>query len=141
MAPSYWLVKQEPGAYSWDDFVKEGETYWDGVRNYQARNNLRAMKKSDLVFFYHSVSDKQVVGVAKRGGGGLAEQFAVGKEALQFRLAVLDRVGGVNHVLHFILAEVATDRSFIGNGRVGRPDHFADAGDGILTSQRDCHHR
>ena len=48
MARSYWLVKQEPEAYSWDDFVKEGETYWDGVRNYQARNNLRAMKKGDL---------------------------------------------------------------------------------------------
>ena len=65
MARSYWLVKQEPESYSWDDFVKEGETYWDGVRNYQARNNLRAMKKGDLVFFYHSVSDKEIVGVAK----------------------------------------------------------------------------
>ena len=65
MARSYWLVKQEPEAYSWDDFVKEGETYWDGVRNYQARNHLRAMKKGDLVFFYHSVSDKEIVGVAK----------------------------------------------------------------------------
>jgi len=48
-----------------DDFVREGETYWDGVRNYQARNNLRAMKQGDLVFFYHSVSDKEIVGVAK----------------------------------------------------------------------------
>ena len=65
MARSYWLVKQEPKAYSWEDFVKDGETYWDGVRNYQARNNLRAMKKGDLVFFYHSVSDKEIVGVAK----------------------------------------------------------------------------
>jgi predicted RNA-binding protein with PUA-like domain len=51
MARSYWLVKQEPEAYSWDDFLKEGETCWDGVRNYQARNNLRAMKKGDMVFF------------------------------------------------------------------------------------------
>ena len=65
MARSYWLVKQEPEAYSWEDFVKEGETYWDGVRNYQARNNLQAMKKGDLVFYYHSVSDKEVVSVAK----------------------------------------------------------------------------
>ena len=65
MARSYWLVKQEPEAYSWEDFVKEGETYWDGVRNYQARNNLRAMKKGALIFFYHSVSDKEIVGVAK----------------------------------------------------------------------------
>ena len=65
MARSYWLVKQEPEAYSWDDFVKEGETYWDGVRNYQARNNLRAMKKGDMVFFYHSVSGKEVGGGAR----------------------------------------------------------------------------
>ena len=65
MARSYWLVKQEPEAYSWDDFVREGETYWDGVRNYQARNNLRAMKQGDLVFFYNSGSDKEIVGVAK----------------------------------------------------------------------------
>ena len=65
MARSYWLVKQEPEAYSWDDFVREGETYWDGVRNYQARNNLRAMKQGDLVFVYHSVSAKEIVGVAK----------------------------------------------------------------------------
>ena len=65
MAKNYWLVKQEPEAYSWDDFVKEGGTAWTGVRNFQARNNLRAMKKGDLVFFYHSVSDKKVVGIAK----------------------------------------------------------------------------
>jgi len=60
-----WLVKQEPEAYSWDTFVKAGETAWTGVRNFQARNNLRSMKKGDLVFFYHSVSEKQVVGLAR----------------------------------------------------------------------------
>lgn len=65
MAKSYWLVKQEPEAYSWDDFVKDGETSWTGVRNYQARNNLRAMKKGDVVFYYHSVSEKSVVGIAR----------------------------------------------------------------------------
>lgn len=65
MAQNYWLVKQEPEAYSWQSFVKDGQTAWTGVRNYQARNNLRAMKKGDAVFFYHSVSEKQVVGVAK----------------------------------------------------------------------------
>src|SRR6185295_6569147 len=65
MSKNYWMVKQEPEAYSWDTFVKEGGTTWTGVRNFQARNNLRAMKKGDLVFFYHSVSDKQVVGLAK----------------------------------------------------------------------------
>jgi predicted RNA-binding protein with PUA-like domain len=65
MAKSYWMVKQEPEAYSWSTFVKDGGTAWTGVRNFQARNNLRAMKKGDLVFFYHSVSEKQVVGLAK----------------------------------------------------------------------------
>jgi predicted RNA-binding protein with PUA-like domain len=62
---NYWLVKSEPEAYSWERFVNEGKAVWDGVRNYQARNNLREMKKGDLVLFYHSVSDKQVVGIAK----------------------------------------------------------------------------
>ena len=62
---NHWLVKQEPEKYPWSQFVKDKGTYWDGVRNYQARNNLRAMKKGDHVFFYHSVSEKAVVGVAK----------------------------------------------------------------------------
>jgi len=60
----YWLVKQEPEKYPWAQFVKDKGTYWDGVRNYQARNNLRAMKKGDLVLYYHSVSEKSVVGIA-----------------------------------------------------------------------------
>ena len=62
---NHWLVKQEPEKYPWTQFVKDKGTYWDGVRNYQARNNLRAMRKGDLVLFYHSVSEKAVVGVAK----------------------------------------------------------------------------
>jgi predicted RNA-binding protein with PUA-like domain len=62
---NYWLAKSEPEAYSWQTFVKEGRTAWTGVRNFQARNNLRAMKKADVVFFYHSVSDKQIVGLAR----------------------------------------------------------------------------
>lgn len=65
MATNYWLVKQEPEAYSWADFVKDKQTDWTGIRNYQARNNLREMKRGDLVFFYHSVSEKQVVGIAR----------------------------------------------------------------------------
>ena len=65
MPKHYWLVKQEPEAYSWSDFVKDGRTVWTGVRNFQARNNLRAMKKGDVVAFYHSVTDKQVVGLAR----------------------------------------------------------------------------
>jgi predicted RNA-binding protein with PUA-like domain len=61
---NYWMVKQEPEKYSFDDFLKEGATEWTGVRNFQARNNLRAMKMGDKVLFYHSVSDKAVVGIA-----------------------------------------------------------------------------
>ncbi|HWM24060.1 MAG TPA: EVE domain-containing protein [Chthoniobacterales bacterium] len=61
----FWLVKQEPSAYSWADFVADGKTSWTGVRNYTARNNLRAMRKGDSVLFYHSVSEKAVVGIAK----------------------------------------------------------------------------
>ena len=62
---NYWLAKSEPFKYSWDDFLKDGSTYWDGVRNYQARNNLKAMKIKDKVFFYHSNEGLQVVGVAE----------------------------------------------------------------------------
>jgi predicted RNA-binding protein with PUA-like domain len=62
---NYWLVKSEPGTFSWDDLVRDKKTGWDGVRNFQARNNLKAMKKGELVFFYHSMDDKAVVGIAK----------------------------------------------------------------------------
>ena len=65
MARSYWLVKSEPYKYSWDDLVKDGSTYWDGVRNYMARNNLQAMKLGDPVLYYHSNEGKEVVGVAQ----------------------------------------------------------------------------
>ncbi|MGH9907020.1 MAG: EVE domain-containing protein [Pyrinomonadaceae bacterium] len=62
---SYWMVKQEPETYSWADFVSDGKTDWSGVRNYQARNNLRQMKTGDRVLFYHSGKDKAVVGIAE----------------------------------------------------------------------------
>ena len=62
---NYWLVKSEPFKYSWEQFLKDKRTFWDGVRNYQARNNLRAMKKDDAVLFYHSNEGLAVVGVAK----------------------------------------------------------------------------
>lgn len=61
----HWLVKSEPFKYSWEKFNKEGRTFWDGVRNFQARNNLKAMKEGDLVLFYHSNEGKCVVGIAK----------------------------------------------------------------------------
>ena len=61
----FWLVKQEPSKYSWEQFAKDKTTYWDGVRNYQARNNLKAMKRGDLVFFYHSVVGTEIKGIAQ----------------------------------------------------------------------------
>ena len=65
MKINYWLLKSEPDAWSWDNQVKEGASMWDGVRNYQARNNLKEMKKNDLCFFYHSVNEKSIVGIVK----------------------------------------------------------------------------
>ncbi|MDH5763113.1 MAG: EVE domain-containing protein [Nitrospinota bacterium] len=62
---NFWLVKQEPSKYSWETFITEKGTFWDGVRNYQARNNLLAMKKGDRVMFYHSVVGKEIMGIAK----------------------------------------------------------------------------
>jgi len=65
MALSYWLMKTEPGAYSFDDLLREQSTEWDGVRNYQARNNMREMSRGDLVLIYHSIGPKEIVGVAR----------------------------------------------------------------------------
>jgi predicted RNA-binding protein with PUA-like domain len=61
----YWLFKSEPGAWSWDDQVKKGVEHWDGIRNYQADNNMKAMQIGDKGFFYHSVKEKQIVGVVE----------------------------------------------------------------------------
>ena len=62
---NYWLIKSEPFKYSWNQFVEDGQTFWDGVRNYQARNNLKAMQKGDLLFWYHSNEGMEIVGIAK----------------------------------------------------------------------------
>lgn len=62
---NYWLIKSEPFKYSWEQFKKDKKTHWDGVRNYAARNNLKAMKKGDLAFFYHSNEGLEIVGIAK----------------------------------------------------------------------------
>jgi len=59
---AYWLIKSEPGTWSWEDQKRDGTTFWDGVRNYQASNNMKAMKKGDECFFYHSVNEKRIVG-------------------------------------------------------------------------------
>ena len=65
MGKKHWLVKTEPSAYSWSDLVRDGKTSWSGVRNFTARNNLREMQAGDAVFFYHSVTEKAVVGIAE----------------------------------------------------------------------------
>ena len=65
MKVNYWLLKSEPSTWSWEDQVKSGVEMWDGVRNYQARNNLMSMKKKDLCFFYHSVSEKLIIGIVE----------------------------------------------------------------------------
>jgi len=62
---NYWLIKSEPFKYSWDDLARDGRTYWDGVRNAQAGNNMKAMAKGDRGFFYHSVNEKRIVGVVE----------------------------------------------------------------------------
>lgn len=62
---NYWLLKSEPGTYAWADLVRDGRTVWDGVRNFQARNNLRAMRPGDRALFYHSVDERRVLGVAR----------------------------------------------------------------------------
>jgi len=65
MPKGFWLMKSEPFKYSWDQFVDDGHTYWDGVRNYEARNNMIAMKKGELALYYHSNEGKEIVGIAK----------------------------------------------------------------------------
>ena len=62
---AYWLIKTEPGTWSWEDQVRDGTAEWDGVRNHQAANNLKAMKRGDLAYFYHSVNEKQIVGIVE----------------------------------------------------------------------------
>ena len=73
MSARYWLIKSEPAAFGWDDLVREGETLWDGVRNHRAAMNLRAMKVGEKAFFYHSVTGKEIVGVAEISEAGLTD--------------------------------------------------------------------
>ncbi len=73
MAGRQWLMKSEPEAFSWDDLVRDGEAVWDGVRNHRAANNLRAMAVGDRAFFYHSVTGKEIVGIAQVSEAGLID--------------------------------------------------------------------
>ena len=72
----YWLIKSEPGTYSWDDLVRDTRTRWDGVRNFQARNNIRAMQPGDLALFYHSVNERSIPGVARVASAAYADPTA-----------------------------------------------------------------
>ena len=76
MKTQYWLVKQEPESYSWESFVRDGDTSWEGVRNYQARNNLRAMQPGDRILFYASGETKAVIGLAEVTRGAYADKTA-----------------------------------------------------------------
>ena len=106
---NYWLVKSEPGAYSWDDFVKLGRDHWDGVRNYQARNNMKLMNIGDEVLFYHSVHEKQVVGVAK-----VVKEFYQDPTTDDDRWIVVDLVP-VRKLEHPVsLAQIKADEKFKG---------------------------
>jgi predicted RNA-binding protein with PUA-like domain len=73
---SYWLIKSEPGTYSWGDLVRDRKTRWDGVRNFQARNNIRAMRPGDLALFYHSVNERSIPGVARVASAPYADPSA-----------------------------------------------------------------
>jgi predicted RNA-binding protein with PUA-like domain len=89
----YWLVKQEPETYSWDDFVKDGKTGWTGVRNFQARNNLRQMEPGDRVLFYHSGKDKAVVGIAEVTKGPYADPTAEDAQWVAVDLKPVKKLG------------------------------------------------
>lgn len=90
---SYWLVKQEPETYSWDDFVKDGKTDWTGVRNFQARNNLRQMQPGDRVLFYHSGKDKAVVGIAEVARAPYADPTAEDPQWVAVDLKPVKKLG------------------------------------------------
>ena len=106
---NYWLVKSEPGAYSWDDFVKLGRDHWDGVRNYQARNNMKLMNIGDEVLFYHSVHEKQVVGVAK-----VVKEFYQDPTTDDDRWVVVDLVPARKLEHPVSLAQIKADEKFKG---------------------------
>lgn len=80
MANQYWLVKSEPSAFSWEKFLQEKGARWDGVRNFEARNNLRAMKKGDEVLFYHSTTGKEIVGIATVAKSAYPDPTAGGED-------------------------------------------------------------
>jgi predicted RNA-binding protein with PUA-like domain len=109
MARRHWLVKSEPGAYSWERFVREGSAVWDGVRNAQARNHLAGMQKGDLVLFYHSGEGKEVVGVARVARAAYPEPGAGDPRWLAVDLVPLKPLARP-----VTLAEIKADRALAG---------------------------
>ena len=109
MARRHWLVKSEPGTYSWDRLVREGTAVWDGVRNAQARNHLAAMGKDDLVLFYHSGEGREVVGVAKVARTAYPEPGAGDP-----RWVAVDLVPLKPLARPVLLAEIKADRALAG---------------------------
>lgn len=87
---NYWLVKTEPSTYAWADLVRDTQTDWNGVRNFGARNHLRAMKKGDLVFVYHSVDEKAIVGIAKVVGEAVPDTSATDGDWSMVKLAATE---------------------------------------------------
>ena len=104
---NYWLVKSEPESYSWENFVKDRRAAWTGVRNFQARNNLRAMKRGDLALFYHSVSDKHIVGVAR-----VEKEAYPDATAEEGDWSCVDLVPGQPLAKPVTLAQIKADRAF-----------------------------
>ena len=106
-AARYWLVKSEPNKYSWQAFAREKKTVWDGVRNFEARNNLRAMKQGDLVLFYHSNEGKEIVGVAKVSREAYPDPTAAGED---WSVVELVPVKALTRAV--TLAEIKSDAQF-----------------------------
>jgi predicted RNA-binding protein with PUA-like domain len=102
---NYWIVKSEPEAYSWTQFVKDGKAAWTGVRNFAARNNLRAMKKGDAVFFYHSGTEKSVVGLAR-----VEKEFYPDPTAKEGDWSCVDLVPVKTLVKSVTLAQIKADK-------------------------------
>jgi predicted RNA-binding protein with PUA-like domain len=103
---NYWIVKSEPEAYSWAQFMKDGKTVWTGVRNFAARNNLRAMKSGDRVFFYHSGGEKSVVGLAR-----VAKEFHPDTTADEGDWSVVDLVPEKALGKPVTLAQIKADKT------------------------------
>lgn len=115
---NYWLVKSEPGVYSFDKLVKEKKVIWDGVRNYTARNNIRSMKKSDLVLFYHSNEGLEIVGIAKVVKEHFQDPTTDNPAWLSVELAPVKRLKKTVSLTQLKSDEVLKNMVFVKQGRL-----------------------